>query len=257
MKIGFIGMGNMASAIAGGIIDSKFIDGKDVYAYDIDNEKLNDMNKRFNLNPTSSLNELVKKVDLIVFAVKPNVIEAVVEEIVDDINDKIIVSIVNGYDFYKYEELLNEGTKHVTIMPNTPALVKQGMTLVEKENTLDESQLEYVINMLNSIGEVQVLPGYQFKAGSALSGCGPAYVYMMIEALADGAVLEGLPRDVAYKLASQTVIGSGMMQKKTNIHPGVLKDNVCSPGGITIKGVETLEEANFRNAVIKAVKASK
>ena len=111
--------------------------------------------------------------------------------------------------------------------------------------------------MFSSIGQIAILPSYQMQAGGSISGCGPAFVYMFIEAMADGGVSLGLPRDVAYQLASQTLIGSGTMQQETNLHPGVLKDQVCSPGGITIKGVETLEENGFRNAVIKAIKISK
>ena len=142
-------------------------------------------------------------------------------------------------------------------MPNTPALVLNGMTLLEKESSLTETEFDFTKKMFESIGEVVILPSYQMKAGGAISGCGPAFVYMFIEAMADGGVDLGLPRDVAYKLASQTIIGSGMMQKESSLHPGILKDQVCSPGGITIKGVATLEENNFRSAVIKAVKNSK
>lgn len=257
MKIGFIGMGNMASAIAGGIVSSGYIAGENVYAYDIDQEKLNNMFQQYNIVPTNSLRELLNNVDTVLLGVKPNIIEGIISEIKIDLQDKLVISIVNGYDFDKYETLLEPNTAHITVMPNTPALVKEGMTLLQKENSLADSQLKTVVELFASISQVEILPSYQFKAGSALSGCGPAFIYMMIEALADGAVSEGLSRDVAYKLASQTVIGSGMMQRETGIHPGALKDSVCSPGGITIKGVEALEKNGFRNAVISAVKASK
>lgn len=255
-KIGFIGMGNMASAIAGGIVKSGFIEGSNIYAFDIDQDKLIKMNNEFKLQSCDSEIDLVDKVDLIVLAIKPNVVEAVIAKIKDNLANKAVISIVAGYNNDKYNQLLLPTTRHLTIMPNTPALVLCGMTLFEKENSLTNEELEFTTKMFSSIGEVVMLPSYQMKAGGSISGCGPAFVYMFIEALADGGVSLGLPRDVAYKLASQTLIGSGMMQKETNLHPGILKDQVCSPGGITIKGVEALEENGFRNAVFKAIKES-
>ena len=255
-KIGFIGMGNRASAIAGGIIKSNFIEGNRVYAFDIDQEKLMKMNHEFNLISCESEIDLVEKVDLVVLAIKPNIVDEVIVKIKDKLDDKAVISIVAGYDNEKFNQLLLPSTRHLSVMPNTPALVLKGMTLLEKENSLTVTELEFIVEMFSSIGEVLILPSYQMKAGGSISGCGPAFVYMFIEAMADGGVSLGLPRDVAYKLASQTLIGSGMMQKETAMHPGILKDQVCSPGGITIKGVEALEENGFRNAVIKAVKES-
>ena len=252
-KIGFIGMGNMASAIAGGIIKSQFINGEAVYAFDIDQTKLQKMHKEFAINVCTSEKELVDQVDIVVMAVKPNIVESVIAKVKDELANKAVISIVSGYDNEMYNELLLASTRHLTIMPNTPALVLNGMTLFEQANTLSDDELEFATKMFASIGEVVTLPSYQMKAGGSISGCGPAFVYMFIEAMADGGVRLGLPRDVAYKLASQTLIGSGMMQKQTSLHPGILKDQVCSPGGITIKGVETLEENGFRNAVIKAI----
>lgn len=255
-RIGFIGMGNMASAIAGGVIKSDFIKGDEVYAFDVDQDKLIKMNHEFNITGCKSEIDLVEKVDIVVIAVKPNIVEEVIVKIKDKLNNKAVISIAAGYDNDRYNQLLLPTTRHLTVMPNTPALVLNGMTLLEKENSLTAEELEFVVQMFSSIGEVLILPSYQMKAGGSISGCGPAFVYMFIEAMADGGVSLGLPRDVAYKLASQTLIGSGMMQKETGLHPGILKDQVCSPGGITIKGVETLEENGFRNAIFKAIKES-
>lgn len=255
-KIGFIGMGNMASAIAGGIIKSGFIEGQSVFAFDVDRAKLAKMNHDYRIVRCNSEIDLVERVDIVIIAVKPNIVEEIIAKIRDGLIKKAVISVVAGYDNEKYKQLLLPSTRHLSIMPNTPALVLNGMILMEKENTLTVKELDYAIEMFSSIGEVQVLPSYQMKAGGSISGCGPAFVYMMIEAMADGGVSLGLPRDIAYQLASQTLIGSGMMQKETNLHPGVLKDQVCSPGGITIKGVESLEENGFRNAVIKAIKKS-
>lgn len=256
-KIGFIGMGNMAGAIAGGIIKSGFIEGENVYAFDIDQVKLNRMNQDYNINLCNNENDLVEMVDIVLLAVKPNIVEKVIDKIRGDLTNKAVISIVAGYNNDRYSELLLPSTRHLTIMPNTPALVLNGMTLFEQGNTLTAEELNFATKMFLSIGEVVTLPSYQMQAGGSISGCGPAFVYMFIEAMADGGVRLGLPRDVAYKLASQTLIGSGMMQKETNLHPGILKDQVCSPGGITIKGVEMLEENGFRNAIIKAINESK
>ena len=239
MKIGFIGLGNMAGTICQGLIKSDFIDGSEVYGYDINSQQLMMFEQDFGIHVCSSEQDVVKNCDYLVMGVKPNV-----------------VSIVAGYGNDKYEELL-PGTHHLTIMPNTPAKVLEGTTLFEKDNTLTAEELNYVQTMFESIGEVYLIENYQMVAGGALSGCGPAFVYMFIEALADGAVLNGLPRDLAYKLASQTVLGSAKMVKEMQLHPGILKDQVCSPGGITIQGVKALEENNFRNAVMEAIDRSK
>lgn len=255
-KIGFIGMGNMASSIVGGSITSGFILPQDVYGYDINSTPLTAIQQQYAIAVSETVNDLVKHVDVIVLAIKPDVVESVIDTIKDDLDNKMIVSIVAGYDFKRYQELLPKTTRHISVMPNTPALVQQGMTLLEKENSLTKEEVQYVKDIFSSFGQVEVLPSYQMKAGSAISGCGPAFVYMMIEAMADGAVMQGLPRDVAYRLASQTLIGAGMMQQVTKLHPGVLKDNVCSPGGITIQGVKALEENHFRAAVIAAIKKS-
>ena len=160
------------------------------------------------------------------------------------------------YDFEKYQQLLDDSTRHISVMPNTPVQVEQGMSLIEERHSLKKEEFEFVRKMFEAIGCVEVVPSHLMATAGTLSGCGPAFVYMFIEAMADGGVRLGLPRDVAYRLASQTLIGAGMMQKETQLHPGILKDQVCSPGGITIKGVETLEENGFRNAVLKAIKES-
>lgn len=252
MKVGFIGMGNMASAICSGCIESTFLKVEDCYAYDIANFKIDE---KHNIHHASSEVDLVQAVDIVVLAIKPNVIESVLEKIKEELENKIIISIVAGYDFHKIEAIIPK-TKHLSVMPNTPAMVNKGMTLLEATHSLETEEFKYVQDLFTSIGEVVVLPTYQMSAAGAVSGCGPAYYYMMLEAMADGAVLQGVPREVAYKLAAQTMIGAGTMQLETKLHPGILKDNVCSPGGITIKGVKALEENGFRYAIIKAIEKS-
>lgn len=257
MKLGFIGMGNMAFAIAAGLLKSDYVVAEDIYAYDINQQKLKNMETRYGVHSCTSTHNLVAEVDIIILAVKPNVVESVITEIKRDLDNKAVVSIVAGYNFVKYNNLFLNKTRHLSVMPNTPAMVQQGMTLFEEENSLRKEEWDFVQGMFENIGTVEVLPSYLMTAGGAISGCGPAFMYMVIEAIADGGVMEGLPRDVAYRLASQTMMGAGMMQLQTKEHPGVLKDNVCSPGGITIRGVKRLEDAGIRSAFIEAVKNAK
>lgn len=251
-KLGFIGMGNMAGAIACGIIESGFLDGNDIVAYDIVLSQLEKLNK-YNCIQATSEKEVIEKSDIIFIAVKPQVVEKVLAPLKNDLKNKAIISIVLGYDFEKYSELLDNSTRHISVMPNTPALVLQGMTLIEEIHSLTEEEFEFVKKLFLSIGEVEIMPTHLMGVGGTLSGCSPAFIYMVIEALADGAVKEGMPRTIAYKLASQTVLGAGCMQLKTGIHPGILKDNVCSPGGSTIKGVEALEKGNIRATFMNAI----
>lgn len=254
-KIGFIGMGNMASAIAAGIVKSKFLKGEDIIAYDIEKSQLDKM-KEYNICFANNAKEVVEQSEFVLLAVKPQVIESVIEPLKDVLKNKTIISIVLGYDYENFNTLVDSSTKHVFVMPNTPAQVLQGMSLIEEKNSLTDKELEWTKQLFGSIGEVEMIPSHLMGVGGALSGCGPAYVYMIIEALSDGAVKEGMPRQLAYKLASQTVLGSGCMQIQTGIHPGILKDNVCSPGGSTIRGVEALENGRIRATIIDAISAS-
>ncbi len=254
-KIGFIGLGNMAGAILKGALKSGFLNEDDVVAYDIDESKYSNFNE-YHLIKAKNEKELVENSEIIFVGVKPQVVEKVILPLKEVLQDKAIISIVLGYDFNKYNQLLDESTRHIFVMPNTPAMVQKGMSLIEKTHSLTDKEFDFVKNMFASIGEIDILETSLMKAGGALSGCGPAFVYMVIEALADGAVKEGIPRQKAYKLAAQTVLGAGEMVLKTQEHPGILKDNVCSPGGTTIRGVEALEQHGIRAAFIDAISQS-
>lgn len=254
-KIGFIGMGNIAGAIACGIVNSGFLNGQEMMAFDVVDSQLNKVRE---LGFVIAENEVdvVKNSEIIFIGVKPQVVEQVLSPLKDELKNKAVISIVLGYDFEKYNQLLDASTRHIFVMPNTPALVLKGMSLLEAENSLTDTEFEFTKDLFSSIGEIEVVPSHLMGVGGSLSGCGPAFIYMVIEALADGAVKEGMPRAMAYKLASQTVLGSGTMQLKTGEHPGVLKDNVCSPGGSTIRGVEALEKGNIRASFIDAISSS-
>lgn len=253
-KLGFIGMGNMAGAILLGALKSGFIKEDEIIVYDINIRQLEKLND-FNYVKATSEKEVVENSEMIFIGVKPQVLENVILPIKEQLKNKAIISIVLGYDFDKYNEILGPSTRHIFVMPNTPALVKEGMSLIEQRHSLNENEFEFVQNLFMSIGKVEIIPSHLMSVGGALSGCGPAYIYMVIEAMADGAVKEGMPRDMAYRLASQTVLGAGKMQNQTQLHPGILKDNVCSPGGTTIKGVAELENGRMRSLFIKAIES--
>ncbi len=246
--LGFIGMGNMASAIVKGIKQDCVIN-----AFDIDKTKCNVVEGVCGLD---SIEDVIESSDIIFLAVKPNIVEGIIKKNRELLKNKAVVSIVAGYLYQQLEPLFLKTTRHLSIMPNTPLQVRQGMTLFEKVHSLNNKEFDFVTRLFNDMGKTQVLETYQMAAGTAISGCGPAFVYKFIEAMADGGVMLGLPRDVAYSLASQTIVGSGTMQLETKLHPAILKDNVCSPGGLTIKGVAMLEEHAFSSAVIEAIKST-
>lgn len=255
MKLGFIGMGNMAGAILLGGLSKGYLHDQDIIVYDINSSQYDKL-KDYNCVIANDLKDLVRQSDIVLLAVKPIFVNDVLKEVKEELRGKALISIVLGYNHAKCLETFYDDTRHVSVMPNTPALVGEGMTLIEQAHTLKNEEFDFVKGLFDSVGEVEVLPSYVMSAAGSLSGCGPAFIYMVIEALADGAVMEGVPRALAYKLASQTVLGAGKMQLDTKIHPGILKDNVCSPGGVTIKGVAALEEGKMRSAFINAIKAT-
>ena len=254
-KIGFIGMGNMAGAIACGIEKSGFLKASDMIAFDIMDGQL-DKVKELGFSIANSEEDVVQQSEMVFIGVKPQVVEKVLEPLKDLLKEKAIISIVLGYDYAKYNEILDGSTRHIFVMPNTPALVLKGMSLLEETHSLTKEEFAFTLNMFASIGEVEIVPSHLMGVAGTVSGCGPAFIYMVIEAMADGAVKEGMPRSMAYKLAAQTVLGSGAMQLETKIHPGILKDNVCSPGGSTIRGVEALEKGNIIATFISAISAA-
>lgn len=254
-KLGFIGLGNMASAIQEGMIGSGYIKPEEICGFDLSDAASTNAKKR-GIVTLEDGHAVVRNSEIVFMAVKPQVVESVVAPLKEDLKDKALVSMVLGYDFEKYATMLDDSTRHLTFMPNTPIAVGEGMILFEDHHTLDDDEYNYIKKAFESCGSVEVLPSHLMGVGGALSGCAPAYIYMVIEALADGAVAQGLPRASAYKLASQTVLGSGKMQLVSGLHPGILKDNVTSPAGSTIKGVKALEDGGLRAAFINAIEKS-
>jgi pyrroline-5-carboxylate reductase len=257
--IACIGSGNMGSALMKAA--SKTI--KDIYLTDSDLKKAEQAAKELDVKTLSSNSEAAEKADFIFIAVKPNVVRSVLEEIapilkkrLDAKNPACLVSMAAGISIDAINSALNISRQSIVrIMPNTPALVSEGMIALSSFNTSEED-VQTLITILSAAGNVDCVDESYIDAVTALSGSGPAFVYMFVEALADGAVQVGLPRDKAMKYAAQTVLGSAAMIQKTNLHPGELKDRVASPGGTTIAGIAALEQSAFRGTVMSAVKAA-
>lgn len=254
-KIGFVGMGNMAQAIAAGMICSGKIDGTDVYAYAPTKKKLEANAAKIGFTAAPTIKALVKSSDVIIIACKPYQIVDVLSDIKNDLKGKAIVSIAAGWVFDTYHEILGDDVRIQCIMPNTPAMVGEGVILFENQNTLTDDEKGEIKDLFTALGMVEEIPTGLMGIGGAVSGCGPAFMDMIIEAYADAAVKYGISRNLAYKLVSQTMLGSAKLQLETGFQPGALKDAVCSPGGTTIRGVASLEENGLRNACIKSIDA--
>lgn len=256
MKIAFIGMGNMAQAIAAGFVASKKIAAKDLWAYAPNQEKLKANAAKIGFNPCSSNAEAVKSADVVFVCCKPYQIEGVLAEVKGALDGKAIVSVAAGWTFDSYAKFLDTNkTRVLCVMPNTPARIGKGVILLEEKNTLNADEAKQIKDLLSSLGMLETIPASLMGIGGAVSGCGPAFMDLIIEAYADAAVKYGFSRAQAYRLVSQTMLGSAALQLETGEHPGVLKDAVCSPGGTTIRGVGALEKAGLRTACIQSIDA--
>lgn len=253
-NFGFIGMGNMAQALAGGFVEKDVIKKGQLFAYAPHQDKLKMNAEKIGFTPVESLKELTKKCDTLFMACKPYQIESVLSEIGSDIDGKTLISVAAGWDFEKYAPFL-KNTAFQFVMPNTPAFVAEGVFLFEQKNSLDAGDRAELVKMFENLGTVIEMSSELMGIGGAVSGCGPAFVDMMMEAYADAAVKYGIQRPVAYKMVAQMILGSAKLQLETGKHPGVLKDEVCSPGGTTIRGVAALEEKGFRDACISSIDA--
>ncbi|MGL4873691.1 MAG: pyrroline-5-carboxylate reductase [Clostridium sp.] len=252
-KIGFIGCGNMGGAMLGGLVKKEFVNPKDVFVSTKRKESREKLEKEYGVIGAESL-EVAKNADVIILAVKPYMYKKVIEEVKEALKGKLIISIAAGINMCDLEEWIGEEEKIVKTMPNTPALVGEGMSAICPNTNVKEDDLEFVCTMFNAFGKYEILGEKDFHAFIALCGSSPAYVFMIIEAMADGAVNLGIPRDKAYKMAAQSLLGTAKMVLETGKHPGELKDMVCSPGGTTIEAVADLEKNGIRNTMISAIK---
>jgi len=252
MKIGFIGCGNMGGAMLKGIIESR-LSSNDIWIYEDSLERREELIKNHKINIAIEIKDMVEECNVIFLAVKPHICPEVLEEIKDDLKDKILISVAAGVTINSIEEVVGADKKIIRIMPNTPAFVGEAMTSFTPNMNINEKENEDIKYLLEGFGKVEEVEERLIHAVIGASGSSPAYVFMFIEAMADAAVLKGMPRDKAYKFAAQGVLGSAKMVLETGIHPGQLKDMVCSPGGTTIEAVTELEKRGMKAAVIGAM----
>lgn len=256
-KLGFIGCGNMASAIIGGIVSKGIVSPQGIYVSNHSAASAARAADRLGVNAGTDNLAVVAAADVVFLSVKPQKYEEVIAQIRDSLRPaQIVVTIAPGKTLAWLAERLGSEVKIVRTMPNTPALVGEGFTSYCANGHVSAEELDLVVSLLESYGVALKLEEHLIDAASAVGGSAPAFVYAFIEALADGGVAEGLPRAQAYQVAAQTVLGSAKMVLDTGKHPGQLKDEVCSPAGSTIKGMEVLEKAGFRGEVIDAVRAT-
>ena len=257
IRLGVIGAGNMGEAILRGYFSSGYAADAITSVYDLDVDKCLVLEKDFGVTIAATQEDLIDSSDLLLVAIKPNVCARLFSEQFDRFSSKAVISIAAGWGGGRLKSALPATTRVLRVMPNTPAMIGQGMIVFESGDSLTSDERAFAEVLFGSVGEVMTLEPKLMDAVTAVSGSGPAYVYLFIEALADGGVKAGLPRPIALKLAAQTVKGSAMMVSETGVHPGELKDRVCSPGGTTIEAVAVLEQKGLRGAVIAAVDACK
>lgn len=256
MTIGFIGNGNMGRAIISGIIDNKVADAREIIVSDIDKEGLEWINSKYGVVTATDNKIIAKAADILFLCVKPQFLYGVIDEIKENVQkDAVIVSIAAGQSITAIENAFGKEIKLVRVMPNTPVLVGEGMSAIASNDNVNNNELEIVFKIFNSFGKGEKVSENLMDAVTAVSGSSPAYVFMMIEAMADAAVIGGMPRDKAYIFAAQAVMGSAKMVLETRLHPGKLKDMVCSPSGTTIDAVAVLERNGFRSSIIDAMTA--
>ncbi len=255
-KIGLIGLGNMASAMIGGMLQKGAARPEDIIGSARTAATCRRVAEQYGITTYSSNAEVAEQADILFLAVKPQFFPEVIGEIREHVRSQtLIVSIAAGKTLKEITGLFGGARKILRCMPNTPALVLEGCTGVCAGDLVDEEELEEVLELLRSFGVAEAVPERLMDAVVGVSGSSPAYVFLFLEAMADGAVAAGMPRRQAYTFAAQAVLGSAKLLLETGKHPGELKDMVCSPGGTTIQAVKVLEEKGLRAAVMEAMEA--
>lgn len=255
-RIGFIGFGNMAQAMAKGLVEHAGFDGGRITACAAHFDKLEASCKPLGVNAVHTPAEVAEASDLVIVAVKPYMVADVLTPAREALAGKAVVSVAAGLLFDFYEDLLGAGSHHLSTIPNTPIAVGCGVIACEQKHSLSDDEWETFTGLFGGIALIEPVAGHLLSTASAVAGCGPAFAAMFLESLADGGVKNGLPRATAYRLAAQMMAGTAQLHLATGTHPGAMKDAVCSPGGTTIKGVAALEAAGLRNALISAVDAT-
>ena len=257
MKLGFVGCGNMATAMIKGVLNKGIFATNEIIASVATDASLTRKSDELGITVTKDNASVIENSDIVVLAVKPQYYEDVIESVKKYIRPEqhIVISIAPGKTLEWIEDKFGLPVKLVRTMPNTPALVGEGMTGACRNAYVADDEYAKVFEILESFGVAEDIAESLMDVVVSVSGSSPAYIYMIIEAMADGAVADGMPRSKAYKFAAQAVLGSAKMVLETGLHPGELKDQVCSPGGTTIEAVSVLEEKGIRSAIIDAMRA--
>jgi len=256
-KLGIIGTGKMGSSLIKGLCNSGIILPSNIYASDVYDVALEKMRTELGINVSSDNNYTVNNADIIILAVKPQIIKRVLKSIKDNItSEKLIISIAAGVSLQDIAKELAPETRIIRVMPNIAATVSEAASAVCPGQNASMEDTEITLEIFGSVGSAIIVQEKLMDAVTGLSGSGPAYIFPVIEAMADGGVYEGLDRESALLLAAQTVLGAAKMVIKYHEHPGQLKDMVTSPGGTTIRGLRELEERGVRAAFMNAVIAS-
>lgn len=247
----------MAEALVSGILKSQLAPPANICATDISTNRLEYFQKTFQIQVGSDNVQETKRADVIILCVKPQVMDTVLSEIEGELSSQqLLISVAAGYPLKRIHEHLGENVSVVRAMPNTPAIIQEGVTALAGSSGLSTHHLQLAQTIFEAVGKVVIVEESLMDAVTGLSGSGPAYVYLVIEALTDGGVRVGLPRAVAGVLAAQTVLGAARMVLETGEHPALLKDRVTSPGGTTIAGIQQLETGRLRATFMKAVEAA-
>lgn len=255
MKIGFWGIGNMGGALMKGY--AKTHEAQNIFAFDLDNDKLVDAKNELGVNTCDNIEELALSSDIIVVALKPNLYEKVLPALKPTLKkEHIVVSVAAGISLSYLENTLGGNKKIIRTMPNTPALVNEGMAAISINPNVSDADLTHVMELFESVGKAHIVDEDMMDTIIGISGSSPAYVYIFIEALIKGATEHGMDRKVATTFAAQSVLGAAKMVLETNVDPDTLRDNVCSPGGTTIEAVKTLQENRFEKNILDAMEAA-
>jgi pyrroline-5-carboxylate reductase len=253
-KVGFLGTGNMGEAMIKGLLQAGLVPPETICATDVRAERLDQIARQYGVRAVAGNSALVSESDVVILAVKPQIMGAVLKEVAPAVDGrKLFISIAAGVATRTLREHLGKPVRLIRVMPNTPALVLEGVTAIARSDGLEPGDLETAQELFGAVGRVVVLDESALDAVTGLSGSGPGYVAIVIESLADGGVKMGLDRATALTLAAQTVLGSAKLILETGAHPGQLKDMVASPGGTTIAGIAALEEGGVRHTFISAV----
>ncbi len=254
-NLAIIGVGKMGNTLIDSLLRNKVVKPNQIYGTTSREDTASQVREKYHINAGLDNQEAVSQSDIIILAVKPQMIAQVLVEIVPALNDnKFVISIAAAISTSFIEGKLNKNISVIRAMPNIASLVNEGMTVLCPGKFVQEEHLEIALEIFGSVGEVEIIHREELMdVVTALSGSGPAYSYMMIESLTDGGVRMGLPRELARKLAAQSVLGGAKMVLQTGLHPALLKDEVTTPAGVTIDGLMELEDGGFRVALIKAI----